>query len=100
MGDALVERGESPSLIEIWGVDSVSRGPELVGKRKESSCLSLRVMKQHDFGHLQATLHPVDIGPCVCLPRGLPSREAVMACVACGACCASCAAACSAASTA
>jgi hypothetical protein len=56
VGDALVERGEGSSFIEIWGVDGMSGDAKLVCKCEESNRLTLSVMEEYDLGHVRATV--------------------------------------------
>jgi hypothetical protein len=51
VADTFVERSECLAVVEIRGVHSVCGRAEFVGERKESRCLSLRVVEQQYLGH-------------------------------------------------
>ena len=56
VADALVERSERLAVIEIRSMDGVSGSAEFVRERKESGCLSLRMVKKQDLGHVGSSL--------------------------------------------
>ncbi len=55
--ESLVHRGERAPVEQIWGVDCVSRPPQLVSEGPHSLGQPLDVVVQHNLGHRKFLLN-------------------------------------------
>ena len=56
VGHAVIEVVERPPFVEVGGVHGVPGSSQLIGELVEPRCLSLCVMEQQYFGHVQHLL--------------------------------------------